>query len=369
MTMTSLHVPRRVFIIANKMFDSVGDSYRRALARHYDVALADVDEIVPSKSDAWTGVHSARLNQALGLLSRVVLGDPVALVSSRLRSAVQTFDPDIILTTAIATLPPRLLEHFRSDVPRVKIIGVFSDHIANFGRGYFFGADYDALFFKDHYIVDKLRSKLSWRNVFYLPQACDPELHRPISLTQQDIATFGCDITLAGYLHYFRAAELAPLIGRDFRIWGDSVPRWLDHPITKHCPPRYVAGDDKCRAMLAAKIVLNANHYGEISGTNKRTFEVAAIGAFQLTDTPALSDVFTPDVEVAAFDSQADMLEKIEYYLARPDLRRTMAKRACERAHREHTYAHRWTAKMVSIGCEVPAGFPVQAKDLTHRAV
>ena len=40
---------------------------------------------------------------------------------------------------------------------RAKIFGVFSDHIANFGRGYFFTAEYDGLFFKDRYIVEKLR--------------------------------------------------------------------------------------------------------------------------------------------------------------------------------------------------------------------
>jgi len=32
---------------------------------------------------------------------------------------------------------------------RCRVFGVFSDHIANFGRGYFFAANYDALFFKD----------------------------------------------------------------------------------------------------------------------------------------------------------------------------------------------------------------------------
>ena len=42
----------------------------------------------------------------------------------------------------------------------VKILGRFGDAISNFGRGYCFVADYDRLFFKDHYIVDKLRAKL-----------------------------------------------------------------------------------------------------------------------------------------------------------------------------------------------------------------
>lgn len=366
--MTAASVPRRVFIIGSDKFDSVGDSYRRTLERHYDVALFNPAELIPSRLNPWVHQRPTKMNEALGLFSRVVLRDPLALSAPRLRSAVRRFDPDLILITCIESLTPQLISQMRADTPRVKILGVFSDCIANFARGYFFVADYDALFFKDRYIVDKLRAKLRWKHVFYLPQACDPEIHHPVPLTKEDMASFGCDITLAGNVYSFRAAELAPLIGRDLRIWGDAVPRWLEHPIRQHCIPRYVAGEDKCRAMLAAKIVLNANHYAEISGTNKRTFEVAAIGAFQLTDTPALADVFSPDLEVATFTTQTDMLDKIEYYLARPEVRIEMAKTACERAHREHTYAHRWTAKMVAIGCSVPLGFPVLPDNLTHRA-
>ncbi len=120
--------------------------------------------------------------------------------------------------------------------------------------------------------------------------------------------------------------------------------------------------------MLAAKIVLNQNHYAEIFGTNKRTFEVAAIGAFQLTDTPALRDVFDPDSEVATFGSREDLLEKIDYYLARPELRLEMAERAARRAHADHTYEHRWTAMLETLGLRPPAHFPVQPETLALRA-
>ena len=115
-------------------------------------------------------------------------------------------------------------------------------------------------------------------------------------------------------------------------------------------------------------MVMNNNHFAEIAGTNKRTFEVAAMGAFQLTDTPALADVFTPDVEVASYGSIADMVEKVDYYLARPELRAEMAQKARRRAIDEHTFAHRWAAKMDVLGLEVPPTFPVQRSQLKVRA-
>jgi spore maturation protein CgeB len=358
-----------VFIIGSDKFDSVGDSYRRTLAPYYDVQLFNPDELIPSRYLPWGRARPTLLTAALSLSSRLLLGHPMAVSLPRLLRAARDFAPDIILVPLIHAVPEATIRQLRKDTPGVKIVGVFSDALSNFERGYFFLAEYDALFFKDHFIVDKLRSKLGWKHVFYLPQACDPVLHHPVELTAEDRAAFGCDLTLAGNVHTFRAAQLTPLIGRNLRIWGNAVPRWLDHPIRQHCEPRYVAGEDKCKAMLAAKIVLNANHYAEIDGTNKRTFEVAAIGAFQLTDTPALADVFDPETEVPTFGSQADMLEKIDYYLAHPERRTEMARRACERAHREHTYAHRWTAKMAVLGCALPPEFPVQPHQVVCRAV
>ena len=243
------------------------------------------------------------------------------------------------------------------------------DAITKLRRGYFFAADYDRLAFKDHYIVDKLRTKLGWKHVFYLPQGCDRVLHRQVALTEEDLLCYRCEITLAGNPHLYRCEFLRPLLGRDLKIWGASPPAWLDHPTRSFYTGRYVAGDDKCKAMLSASIVLNQNHYAEIAGTNKRTFEVAAIGAFQLTDTPALADVFDPETEVACFDTQQEMLDRIEYYLARPELRAAMAERARLRAHAEHTYEHRWVALLETLGLEPPPDFPVRAGTLAVRAV
>jgi hypothetical protein len=169
-----------------------------------------------------------------------------------------------------------------------------------------------------------------------------------------------------GYL--YRAECLKPLVGRDVKVWGGGLPRWASHGTAPMFTGHYVAGDEKCRAMLAAKIALNPNHYAEIAGTNKRTFELAAIGAFQLTDTPALSDVFEPGTEVAQYDTVEELLEKLDYYLARPELRQEMARKSQVRAHSEHTYEHRWTAMIETLGLRPPSNFPVQPEDLRIRA-
>ena len=359
---------RRVLLVGSAGFDSVIDSYRRALAPHYEVRVFDPLRGVPGIDRLFGPVWAGRVGVAFGIANRLILREPLALVEPKLLRVAADFAPDLVLVTAIESLRPRVVAGLRGGNRNARVIGVFSDALVNFGRGYFFGADYDRLFFKDHYVVDKLRAKLGWKHVYYLPQCCDRVLHRRLPLGDADRKRYGCDITLAGNAHFFRCEVLRPLLGRDLKIWGAPPPAWLDHPARVAFTGRPVTGEEKCKAMLAAKIVLNQNHYSEIAGTNKRTFEVAGIGAFQLTDTPALADVFDAESEVACFDTQQDMLDRIEHYLARPELRDAMAERAQRRAHAEHTYEHRWVALLETLALEPPRGFPVQAGTLAVQA-
>jgi spore maturation protein CgeB len=358
---------QRILIVGSCIFDSVNDSYRRALSPYYDVRTFDPFSSFGGLEKKLGPAWGTRLNQATHYLSRALVREPLALAEVRLQRVAREFAPDFAIVSCIESLRPKVVAALRSGNASCRVMGIFSDHLANFARGYFFAADYDALFFKDRYIVEKLRSKLGWKHVHYLPQACDRQLHRTVPVDEAARREFACDLTLAGNCHLYRAEALRPLKGRDFKIWGTSPPKWMDDPMREHFTGRYVAGDDKCKAMLSAKIVLNQNHYAEIAGTNKRTFEVAAIGAFQLTDTPALRDVFDPETEVASFDSQHDMLDKIDYYLKEPERRQTMVARAQKRAHDQHTYEHRWVAHLLALGLRPAPSFPVQPESLAIR--
>jgi spore maturation protein CgeB len=358
----------RVLLVGSAYHDSVIDSYRRALLPYYEVRVFDPFQAFPGAGRLLGPVWAVRANAAVGLVTRAFLREPLAAGEKQLLRVATDFAPDLVLVSAVESLRPQTIAGLRAGNRSARILGVFSDHIGNFQRGYFFAADYDRLFFKDHFVVDKLRSKLGWKHIFYLPQCCDRLLHRRIPIDEEDRKRYGCDITLAGNAHLYRCEFLRPLLGRDLKIWGAPPPAWLDHPTRGLFTGRYVAGDEKCKAMLAANIVLNQNHYAEIAGTNKRTFEVAGVGAFQLTDTPALAEVFDPEKEAAFFDSQREMLDRIEYYLPRPELRAAMAERARQRAHAEHTYEHRWAAQLETLGLEPPPDFPVRPGTLAVRA-
>jgi spore maturation protein CgeB len=182
-----------------------------------------------------------------------------------------------------------------------------------------------------------LRASCFW----YLPEACNPRLHRSVALVEADRARLGCDLMLAGSNYYYRQDILASLGEFDLRFWG-STPHWLVDRLGARNQHASVFGEDKAVAVAAARICLNTLHYSEVNGLNCRTFEVAGCGGFQLvTDVPVLREHFVPGEEIVAFSSADDLCDKVRYYLVHPDEAQAIARRGQARAHREHTYEAR----------------------------
>jgi spore maturation protein CgeB len=266
--------------------------------------------------------------------------DAAVVANRRLIRAARAFQPDILLIFSIEMMLPETIEQIRRDTS-ARVVGWFMDAVTSFGRGYFLNADYHALCFVDPYIVDVLRRKTGNDAVHLLPICCDPTLHRPVELTAEEQRYYGCDLTVAGNLYPYRVRLLESYLDYDFKIWGYK-PRWLRHPLARKFTGQAVYCLEKSKAMRAAKIVMNTNHYANVAGVNKRTFEVAAAGAFQITDAPGLASVFEPETEVVTFGDARELKEKVDHYLRHDRERLEIADRAQRRAHAEHTFAHRW---------------------------
>ena len=249
---------------------------------------------------------------------------------------VRAFQPDLVIIPGEQP-PPAVVGGIKTR-SRAKVVQWFPDALTGFGRDYLLASDYDAIFVKDHYIADTFREKLE-KPVYVLQQACNPMWHHRVELTPQDWQRYGCDLTVAGNLYYWRARQLEHFKDYDLKIWGTYIPHWLESPAKKRHQHHYVAEEEKARAYNAAKIVMNMLHYAEIDGYNLRTYEAAGCGAFQVVDwKPCLPLYFEPEVEMVTFRSLDELKEKVDYYLAHDDERQAIADRAYARAHGEHTY-------------------------------
>jgi spore maturation protein CgeB len=263
-------------------------------------------------------------------------------------SQINNFHPDIILTV-LWDIPPAIIENLKNRDGREPLVVMWCpDALTNFYRQYIFTTRYDYLFFKDQYIVDFFRSKLHL-NAYLLPLGCYPKWHHKVELTSEEISIYGCDITTAAGLYYYRIKFLEHFMQYNMKIWGPPPSTFLQSPLLKCVQGRYVGELEKAKAFNGAAIVLNNMHYAEILGVNQRVFDACGCGAFQIVDaSPVMEDYFVPGKELVCFQDLKELQELIPYYLNRPQERADIAYAGYTRAHAEHTFRHR-LEKMLEI--------------------
>lgn len=243
---------------------------------------------------------------------------------------------ELAITAEAAFLPP-IVDEIRKRGTKLALW--FPDHAVNLGRMLMMIAEYDAVFFKEPALVDRLKAMLDIP-VHYLPEACNPRWHRPLDGTARSGT-----VVVAGNLHPYRVRQLEILAraGIPLELYGPPLPRWLKGSSISHLHTgRYIAREDKARVFRAASVVLNQMHPGEFRGMNCRLFEGTACGGPVVTERrDELPSLFSPEREVLAYDSLAEAIELITEMLEDPERGRSLGDAASKRAHSEHTYRHR----------------------------
>lgn len=156
----------------------------------------------------------------------------------------------------------------------------------------------------------------------WLPLACDPEVHRPVSCRKEyDIAFVGSTERM---LHAQRVARLDRLAQR-FSVLADTA---LD-------------GDAMSHAYSRARLAFNSSIAQDV---NMRVFEAMAMGMPLLTnrdaDANGLLDLFRDGEHLAAYDDST-LIDSAERLLRDTEAREKMGNAARGEVLARHTYAHR----------------------------
>ena len=195
------------------------------------------------------------------------------------------------------------------------------------------------------------------KNFLYLPLAAQPDFHVPTDLTPEERREYGADLGFLGAGYPNRRLAFRPLAGRDLKIWGSD---WDGEGLLAAHVQRGGAriGEEESVKIYNATRV-NLNLHSSLQTTelvsrgdfvNPRTFELAAMNAFQLLDERSLlPELFAPD-ELATFASIEEFYAKIDYFLAHPDERAAYTARARARVLRDHTYSHRMQTLLDFVG-------------------
>jgi spore maturation protein CgeB len=343
----------------------IGNFYAEAFALHIAQTLTDmghhVQRFEPGLRLPQCGGVRHRLNQVRGLMHAVSdkLPPVRAVRMRRLWRAVERTKCDLVLLCHDFLLPAEVAELKQRTGAKVALW--FPDAVVNLMPGYCLNAPYDALFFKDPFIVHALKGTVR-SPTFYLPECFNPAQHAMPTRVLPE-SEYACDVATAGSMHAWRVLVFSHLTEFDVKIWGMPPPLWMPHSTTHRMyQGRPVHNSEKAKAFLGAKVVVNSLHYGEVWGVNARAFEAAGIGAFQLIEwRPGLPQLFDDGRELVSYRGARDLKDKIRYWLPRDRERAAIAVAGMRRAHAEHTYWHRMTVLLDSLhgtgdGYPLPSG-------------
>jgi spore maturation protein CgeB len=326
----------------------VGPQFADSFAQNVVVTLEAMGHTVACEDGTKTRHNGSRYFNALwrGVYQAI----PALELSSfnRLVSRARELQPELVLVTH-CLLPPQVVSMLKESCS-AKVVCWFTDHAMNLHRQYLLACPYDSIFLKEPFLVRLLKEKLGV-DAHYLPECCNPMWHKPAPLTDEERATYSCDLVAAGTLHYYRARMVERFDDYDLKVWGHNAPAWLQTSARGRYMNHYVSCDEKAKAYSAAKILLNTMFYAEIEGLNCTLFEAAGCGAFQIADwKPSLQELFEPEREIVTFRTRQELKDKVDYYLAHPKERHKIANRAYVRAHREHTYEIRLRRMLGTLG-------------------
>src|SRR5271157_1991415 len=187
---------------------------------------------------------------ALHKLAGMTLREPERLFESRLLRSVQGFDPALILVTLGNQVSPKTIQRLRT-ITKASIVCWCQDQMTTIGRQFLLGSEYDAVFVKDRYMQDLFSRMIKSTPFFYLPEACNPRVHRSVELSDADRRLYGCDVMIAGTLYYYRQEILRHLSEFDLKIWG-TRPDWLLSRMASRHGGREVFAVEKARAVAGA---------------------------------------------------------------------------------------------------------------------
>lgn len=271
----------------------------------------------------------------------------VQMLSEIVLEGISERPVDILISLAQAPLSPEVLTEIRN---RGIITAMwFVEDCRRFGTWQQLSKFYDYMFLIQKEPFTTYVEAAGAGRAIYLPLACDPAIHRPMQVTEEEKQRWGSPISFLGAGYHNRQQMFAQLANMPFKIWGTEWPQ--SHPFDKLVQEggRRLEPEEYVKIFNSSEINLNLHSSMERDGVdpygdfvNPRTFELAATGAFQLADNRTLlPELFEVGKEIATFDDQNDLEQKIAHYLQHPAERRTVVEAARKRVLEEHTYEHR----------------------------
>lgn len=200
---------------------------------------------------------------------------------------------------------------------------------------------YDHIFATKSWGIGDMQTKLDIKSVSFLEHGFDPEIHRPLTLSDDDRERYACDVVFIGTWSP-KKEELVGNLRRHLpdvrvKIWGAEWQNSGSPELASCIMGNELIGEEYSRALQASSIclgILSEQRAGASSGDliTSRTFNIPACGAFMLHERNEESVRYFKETEEAAFfGSPEELVQKVSFYLKHRDKRMTVANKGRER--------------------------------------
>jgi spore maturation protein CgeB len=205
--------------------------------------------------------------------------------------------------------------------------------------------------------------------------AADPDLHAPVSLTEEDRRVFGCDVAFVGNWRPEREVLLAALSTRsnlDVKIWGGTsweAPSRADRRVAKAWQKRLVLGADFAKACVGAKVNLNLIDPTNYPAANMRFFEIPSTGSLEVSSKcPEFQGDLRDRKHIFYYESAADLPSLLDALLTDEPLRSRVAAEGHRHVLENHTYRDR-AQRIVELALGESKGAPARSGPADERIV
>jgi len=338
---------RRAVVVCDQWLGSNGYAAMRALRRTgWSVDVAAEWEFIPVR---WR-------TPGMRVVGRMVRAAAVREFNAHLATVARDVRPEMLLVFKGTFVQAKTIDSLRERGTRAYCF--YPDVSFRTHGPYLPDAlpRYDWVFTTKSFGLHDLREQLGMTRVSKLDHAFDPDLHRPIRLTLDDIARYQCDVSFIGTWSPKKEKVLTALASARptlrLRVWGDQWQRAkATGPLAKHIEHRAVIGAEYVRAIAASAInlgILSEQRAGSSDGDQitSRTFHTPACGGFLLHErTDEVLHLFADGSSIVCYSDDVEMIDRIDEYLEAPDRRHEIA----ESGRRVVESKHSWDARIQEI--------------------
>ncbi|MCM3409925.1 CgeB family protein [Metabacillus litoralis] len=184
------------------------------------------------------------------------------------------------------------------------------------------------------------------KEVLYLPYAYDPLVHSRVEHEYDNTNTiYHSDLAFVGTKRKKRVKQLEKIKRQnlDLKIWGGGWNKLLFSNLKSSCMYREVHGEEMSKVFSSSKIILGFLNAENRDLHTARTYEIPACGGFFLGErTNEHQEILQEGKEADFFNSDEELIEKINFYLKRNDLREKISKNGYEKiTSNQNTYRDR----------------------------